>query len=107
MNALYERPNYRTATCGFLLSVFDCILNERTEVSNVWDLSVAMVSLFSGHCELQPEGVLIRFGMVRSRIPYTKIERIVPSHNLNSSPAFSLDRSQIHTKNLHCYINNF
>lgn len=99
MNALYERPNYRTPHCGFLFSVFDCILNERTEVSNVWDLSVAMVSLFSGHFELQPEGVLIRFGMVRSQIPYTKIERIVPSHNLIFGPAFSLDRIQIHTEN--------
>ena len=49
--------------------------------------------------ELEPEGVLIRFGMVRSRIPYTEIERIVPSRNLISSPALSLDRIHICGKN--------
>ncbi len=77
----------------------------------------AVLSVFEGH----PEGVLgavvmvivfgtlvfpmnytvaddalvIRFGMVRSRVKYTDIRAVKPTHNPLSSPAMSLDRLHI------------
>jgi len=37
----------------------------------------------------------IRYGMVRSKVPYDKIEGICPTRNPISSPALSLDRLHI------------
>ena len=43
------------------------------------------------------ESLLIRFGCIRSRIPYNSIKKVVPTRNPISSPALSLDRLRIDT----------
>ena len=45
--------------------------------------------------ELEPESLLIRFGLIRSRIRYGDIRRVVPTNSILSSPALSLDRLHI------------
>ncbi len=48
---------------------------------------------------LMEDHLLIRSGFVKQRIPYADMESVEPSRNLISSPALSLDRIQIMTKN--------
>jgi hypothetical protein len=62
--------------------------------------SAVIVAIFGGlvfplYYELEDETLLIRFGMVRSRIRYTEIRRVVPSRSMLSSPALSLDRLHV------------
>lgn len=45
--------------------------------------------------ELEDEALLIRFGLVRSRIRYAAIRRVVPSRSILSSPALSMDRLHV------------
>ena len=54
--------------------------------------------LFSLYYELEEDALLIRFGMVRSRVAYKDITLVEPTRSLISSPALSLDRIQIHSK---------
>lgn len=51
--------------------------------------------LFPLHYRLGADGLLIRFGLVRQRIPYEKIRSVGPSHNPLSSPALSLRRLRV------------
>jgi len=44
---------------------------------------------------VRADHIEIRFGAVRSRVPYSKIEGIVPTRSPISSPALSLDRLHI------------
>ena len=44
---------------------------------------------------VRADHIEIRFGMARTRVPYSKIEGIVPTRNPISSPALSLDRLHI------------
>ncbi len=45
--------------------------------------------------EVRPDALVIRFGLVRSRIPYARIRRVVPTRNPLSNPALSLDRLHV------------
>lgn len=40
--------------------------------------------------------LVVRSGLIKWRIPYTKIYRVKPTHNPLSSPAWSLDRLMIY-----------
>jgi hypothetical protein len=51
--------------------------------------------VFPLYYELEDETLLIRFGVVRSRIRYSEIRRVVPSRSMLSSPALSLDRLHV------------
>ena len=53
--------------------------------------------LFPFYYEMEEESLLIRFGCIRSRIPYNSIKKVVPTRNPTSSPALSLDRLRIDT----------
>ena len=63
--------------------------------------SVAFVLLlyvglvFPMYYELEADSLLIRFGLMRSRIPYAAIKAVSPTRNPLSSPALSLDRLHI------------
>lgn len=41
--------------------------------------------------------LIVRFGVVRQRIPLDTIQEVVPTHNPLSSPALSLDRLAVRT----------
>jgi hypothetical protein len=64
-------------------------------------LSTALIMVILGglvfplYYELEDDALLIRFGMVRSRVPYAEIRRVVPSRSMLSSPALSLDRLHV------------
>lgn len=45
--------------------------------------------------ELAEEALVIRFGLMRSRVPYAQIRAVRPTGNALSSPALSLDRLHI------------
>jgi Bacterial PH domain len=47
--------------------------------------------------ELHADAIVIRFGLVRSRIPYASIRAVRPSRSMLASPALSLDRLAIDT----------
>ena len=53
--------------------------------------------LFPFYYEMEEESLLIRFGCIRSRIPYSSIKKVVPTRDPISSPALSLDRLHIDT----------
>ena len=56
--------------------------------------------IFPFYYELEDENLLIRFGCVRSRIPYHSIKKVTPTRNPISSPALSLDRLYVDTGNV-------
>jgi hypothetical protein len=45
--------------------------------------------------ELRADALVIRFGLVRSRVPYGRIRGVKPTRTLISSPALSLDRLHV------------
>jgi uncharacterized membrane protein YdbT with pleckstrin-like domain len=47
--------------------------------------------------EIEEEGLIIRSGMLRSRIRYSEIRRVVPTRSLISNPALSVDRLHLDT----------
>lgn len=49
--------------------------------------------------EVADEALVIRFGLVRSRIAYASIRRVVPTRNMLSNPALSLDRLHVDSGN--------
>lgn len=51
--------------------------------------------LYPVYYELEPDGLLIRFGFVRQRIPYARIRAVRPTVNPLSSPALSLRRLRV------------
>lgn len=55
--------------------------------------------VFPLYYELEEKTLLIRFGVIRSRVPYTKIRQVVPTNNPLSSPALSLKRLHIDAGN--------
>lgn len=55
------------------------------------DVVIAFVC-FPCDYTLTESGLLIRSGFMRWRIPYAEIERVYPTRNPLSSPAWSLDR---------------
>lgn len=63
--------------------------------------SVAFVVLlyvglvFPMYYELEADALLIRFGLVRTRIPYSAIKAVSPTRSPLSSPALSLDRLHV------------
>ena len=65
--------------------------------ANTWSgwLSLGIVAFVYGgllwplYYELEKEGLLIRYGLVHKRIPYTDIVKVSPSRNILSSPALS------------------
>jgi len=66
--------------------------------------SVLILAIFGGlvfplYYELEDQALLIRFGLVRSRVPYAEIKRVVPSRSILSSPALSLDRLHVDAGN--------
>ena len=54
--------------------------------------------LFPLYYELEEDALLIRFGLVRSRVAYNEITLVEPTRCLLSSPALSLDRIYIQSK---------
>ena len=62
-----------------------------------WAVMLAIFGLlvFPMRYEVGGEHLVIRFGVVRVRIPYADILRVEPSRNPISSPALSLDRLRI------------
>jgi hypothetical protein len=66
--------------------------------------SALILAIFGGlvfplYYELEDEALLIRFGLIRSRIRYAEIKRVVPSRSVLSSPALSLDRLHVDAGN--------
>ena len=66
--------------------------------------SALILAIFGGlvfplYYELEDQALLIRFGLVRSRVPYAEIKRVVPSRSMLSSPALSLDRLHVDAGN--------
>lgn len=55
--------------------------------------------VFPLYYELESEALLIRSGLLRSRIRYADIQRVVPSRSWLSSPALSLDRLHVDAGN--------
>ncbi len=53
--------------------------------------------IFPLYYELEEKTLLIRFGCIRSRIPYQRINKVIPTRSTSSSPALSLDRLYIDT----------
>ena len=53
--------------------------------------------IFPLYYELEDKNLLIRFGRIRSRIPYQRIKKVIPNRSTSSSPALSLDRLYIDT----------
>jgi hypothetical protein len=51
--------------------------------------------VFPVYYELDDQGLLIRSGMMRSRIRYAEIRRVTPSRSMLSNPALSMDRLHI------------
>src|SRR5690606_38454155 len=64
-------------------------------------ISTALILLLLGglawpvYYELEDETLLIRFGLVRSRLRYAEIRRVVPTRSMLSSPALSMDRLHV------------
>jgi len=51
--------------------------------------------LFPLYYEITSSTLLVRSGWIRRQIPLASIQRVFPTHNPLSAPAFSLDRLQI------------
>jgi hypothetical protein len=51
--------------------------------------------LFPLYYRLEASALLVRFGLVRQRIPYDAITAVRPTHNPLSSPALSLRRLRV------------
>jgi hypothetical protein len=51
--------------------------------------------VFPMHYGISDTHLVVRFGMVRQRIPLTDITEVYPTHNPLSSPALSLDRLHV------------
>jgi len=47
---------------------------------------------------LEPEALVIRFGLVRSRLPYDSVRAVEPSRGLLAAQALSMDRLAIRTE---------
>lgn len=67
-----------------------------------WLVVVAVIGLYvvvvwPVEYRLEPERLVIRFGLMRSRIAYPAIREVRPSRSLLASPALSLDRLDIVT----------
>ncbi len=67
-----------------------------------WLVVLAVIALYAGvvwpvEYLLEPEVLVIRFGLMRSRIAYRTIREVRPSHSLLASPALSFDRLDIVT----------
>ena len=65
-----------------------------------WIFVAVVVALYGGlifpmRYEVGEDALVIRFGQVRSRVKYTDIRRVKPTHNPLSSPALSLSRLHI------------
>jgi len=80
------------------------IATENDYMRTVGVLSTAGYCLLLG-CLVMPmiyvirgEGLAIRFGMVRMRIPWDRVIQIEPSSNPVSGPAMSLKRLDVHYK---------
>jgi len=60
-------------------------------------LLISMVALLSWptRYELHDQEIVIRSGVVRYRIAYASITRVIPSRSVLSAPAWSLDRLRI------------
>jgi hypothetical protein len=70
------------------------------EAIYAWIACLAVAAIYVGllwpvEYELGPSELVIRFGLIRSRVPYAAIRGIVPTRNPLSAPALSLDRLAI------------
>ena len=87
---------------GAVVPVATLYLNNDPSAYLGWISVIIMAVIYGGllfplYYELEAENVLIRFGLVRIRIPYQKIKKVVPTRSILSSPALSLDRLHIDT----------
>lgn len=55
--------------------------------------------VFPMYYEIGQEHLIIRFGLVRSRVPFELIQAVTPTRNPLSSPALSLDRLHVNAGN--------
>lgn len=65
-----------------------------------WLTLLLLVGLYAGmvlpiRYELHPSELVVRFGLVRRRVPYARITEVKPSRSILASPALSLDRIEI------------
>ncbi|MQA00905.1 MAG: hypothetical protein GEU80_16565 [Dehalococcoidia bacterium] len=65
-----------------------------------WATLLGVVALYAAVVwplayEVGEDSLVIRFGLMRTRVPYEDITRIRPSRNILASPALSLDRLRI------------
>ncbi len=70
------------------------------EVWAGWAGVAMVVAIYGGlvfpmYYELADDHLIIRFGLVRSRVKYADIRQVKPTRNPLSSPALSLDRLHI------------
>jgi hypothetical protein len=57
--------------------------------------AIILLLVWPMHYDLEPSELVVRFGVVRLRIPYERIDAVKPTRNPLSSPAMSLDRLEI------------
>lgn len=67
-----------------------------------WVALVGIIALYVAlvwpiEYELHADALVVRFGVVRSRVPYASMRGVRPSRNLLASPALSADRLAIDT----------
>lgn len=55
--------------------------------------------VFPVYYELGDQALMIRSGLIRTKIPYADIRRVVPSRSMLSNPALSMDRLHIDAGN--------
>ena len=83
---------------SMLLSAYTAFRAGQTgmAVASVAFVIVLYVGLvFPMYYELERDSLVIRFGLMRSRIPYSAIKAVSPTRNPLSSPALSLDRLHV------------
>ncbi len=56
---------------------------------------IYLLVVYPVHYETKAEILVIRFGIIRYKIPYADIVSVRPTRNILSSPALSLDRLKI------------
>lgn len=67
-----------------------------------WAVLAAVIGLYVGivwpvRYELAEDALVVRFGLVRSRIPYMRIRGAAPTRSILAAPALSMDRLALDT----------
>lgn len=77
--------------------IFSAVL---TREPIVWVIGIAVLASLAALCwpcdyTLADEALIVRSGLIKWKVPYKQIERVEPTRNPLSAPAWSLDRIAI------------